>query len=64
MGRKQSKPKKELKPRRCSFISQTITEADIGSNQLTFDNGTTIEVNTITATDVGKVVHFNLGRFE
>ena len=59
---RQKKPKKEPKPRSCSFISQTITEADIGSSQLTFDNGMTIDVNTITSMDVGKVVYFNLGR--
>lgn len=63
MGKRKVKPKKELKERRCLFVSQVITDNDVGRNCLTTENGTIIPVNTITATDVGKVVYFNIGRY-
>ena len=64
MGKKHVRPKTQPRQRRCLFVSQVIGADDVGRKHLTAENGTRIPVNTITRTDVGKVVYFNLGRHE
>ena len=54
--------KRPVKKKPARFISRVIAPWDIGKDTFLFAEGVTIKVNTIREEDVGKSIHYNIGR--